>query len=814
MRPVWPEGCALGELEFLSPHWRTEYSTHTLTADRPQWLLDNPTKHRPKGDVSSAAVAAPSPLVTPLVPDAGPMAAPVLLPAVEPAPVAVPQAVTAPATAWWRATFPNGVRHTTLIFRDETVLADYKLTVGGKTCEQYRQAEATWRAENRDRWIDGEQPEAAKPPAAKPDLKIVAGSDATPSDEGAAEEGGTSPSVAMEASEYLQRGWSVIKLKPRSKKPALGTHAASAVTFDNIHTLVDGDNIGIRFEENGDLKDVDLDFQVASDLAGAVGLTTSTAAFGRASVGVGHLLYNAPGTKSQNFDLPEGKYPKPLPEHNGEPSRRVLEIRGGSDNTYTMFPPSVHPCGETLEWCNDNRTPTAKTADEVRQHFGRHAVAATALYFYPQDASARYEVRKTLSAVLVVSGMSADQAGIYVQQVARLGGDPKWNEDFAARAEERMEDGKKLTGIPKLCEVLGLPDDAEKKFREWLCSAKDDRRPMIIYSEMRLPEVLNETQAALIAAGVQVYQSQGRLVRPMRLKQLPNTDDGRIKSDDGIIRDVGSLTLCGVNPKRLHEDMIEHINFVKISKTDEGFEHVPMAPPEKLPGYVLARSDKWTFSVLTGIVQTPTMTGNGRVIDAEGYDAPSGIIIDLGSAKYPKIPDRPTQSECKAELAKITKLYEEFPLVQDDGSTPCGDRPSAARSAAVSGVLTALIRKTLPGAPQNVWDSAGSGSGKTLGINVSSLIATGHRAAVPQDDSSGRSARAIYCDSSANRVRMGAAAPVLAAADRAGGQIQLPTPSPVRARLGRFCLGRYVRASCMGLATRRLENASNLRAGE
>ena len=106
----------------------------------------------------------------------------------------------------------------------------------------------------------------------------------------------------------------------------------------------------MRFTESGGLKDLDLDYQAAADLAKAVGLLDTTAAFGRPSVGVGHLLYNAPGTKAKKFELPEGSYPKPLPLHDGKPSLLVLEIRG-ADNTYTMFPPSVHPdTGETLGW--------------------------------------------------------------------------------------------------------------------------------------------------------------------------------------------------------------------------------------------------------------------------------------------------------------------------------------------------------------------------------------------------------------------------------------------------------------------------------
>jgi hypothetical protein len=286
------------------------------------------------------------------------------------------------------------------------------------------------------------------------------------------------PAVIIAASEYLQLGLGQpMKLKPRSKEPPLGaTHDASTVTWENMNTLLaDGDNIAIRFKESGSLKDVDLDWKAASDLALAIGMPNTTAAFTRPSVGVGHLLYNSPGLKSQKYNLPETPdYPKPLPLHNGKPGLCVLEIRGGSNNTYTMFPPSVHPDGETLVWLSDRRDPAERAPDQVIYAFGAHAFASTVLYFYPVDATARYETRMALSNILVQSGMSENKAAFYVRAVAQLGGDQKWQEDFADLTKERLKDGKKLYGIPTLVEALRLPKACEQTFRRWLLIGKDD----------------------------------------------------------------------------------------------------------------------------------------------------------------------------------------------------------------------------------------------------------------------------------------------------------------------------------------------------
>jgi Protein of unknown function (DUF3987)/Bifunctional DNA primase/polymerase, N-terminal len=274
--------------------------------------------------------------------------------------------------------------------------------------------------------------------------------------------------------DYLQQGWTLMRLPPHSKEPYKGkSWDAYKITNDNVHTLTERDNLGVIFSGAGRLKDFDLDYQEAADLAQAVGL--EGAAFGRGSV-IGHYLFDAPGCEAKKFELPEAKgfsYPRELPIHNGEPSRTVLEIRG-NDNTFTMFPPSIHPCGEKLEWVGVKRKPVATTAEELRALAGRHAVAAAVLYFYPDDASARYDTRMALTGALTRSGMPAGDVTTYVQQVAKLGGDPKWKEDHTKRTEKRLQEDKKVTGLTKLIEVLQLPSACLGTFYEWLNDAPDE----------------------------------------------------------------------------------------------------------------------------------------------------------------------------------------------------------------------------------------------------------------------------------------------------------------------------------------------------
>jgi hypothetical protein len=74
--------------------------------------------------------------------------------------------------------------------------------------------------------------------------------------------------VRETALDYLQQGWSVMRLPPRSKEPYDGkSFTACTIINDNVHTLSEGENLAVIFKKEGGLKDLDLDYQEAADLA-------------------------------------------------------------------------------------------------------------------------------------------------------------------------------------------------------------------------------------------------------------------------------------------------------------------------------------------------------------------------------------------------------------------------------------------------------------------------------------------------------------------------------------------------------------------
>jgi hypothetical protein len=129
------------------------------------------------------------------------------------------------------------------------------------------------------------------------------------------------------AREYEKRGWRVLPVKARSKRPR---HANWQRGIRTARDVDPAGNVGVLLgEPSNGLVDVDLDTPEARELAREF-LPLTDARFGRASSPESHWLYRVrdPGKTRK---LAGG-----------------VELR--STGGQTVFPPSLHPSGERVEW--------------------------------------------------------------------------------------------------------------------------------------------------------------------------------------------------------------------------------------------------------------------------------------------------------------------------------------------------------------------------------------------------------------------------------------------------------------------------------
>jgi len=167
---------------------------------------------------------------------------------------------------------------------------------------------------------------------------------------------------------------------------------------------------------------------------------------------------------------------KRLPIHDEKPNVVVFQIL--STGKQTMAPPSLHPeTGEEVQWASEAPIMTLDKSELLRR-VGIEAFLMAVRQFWPPQGS-RNEAAMALARVLLEAlethhpddAERIELVDALVLAAAMAGGDGEDSRDGKARAAatlEKMRTGAETTGLPKLIELLGLPREVERKFRQWL----------------------------------------------------------------------------------------------------------------------------------------------------------------------------------------------------------------------------------------------------------------------------------------------------------------------------------------------------------
>jgi Protein of unknown function (DUF3631)/Bifunctional DNA primase/polymerase, N-terminal len=143
---------------------------------------------------------------------------------------------------------------------------------------------------------------------------------------------------------YSRRGWSPVPMPVRTKAPRIANWQKLRLTDADVARCFNRPgNVGIILgDASSGLVDVDLDCREALEF-GPSRLPATGATFGRASKRNSHRLYQVDVTaRSLQFKDPIT-------------DEMLLELRG--DRAQTVFPPSIHPSGESIEWEADGELP-------------------------------------------------------------------------------------------------------------------------------------------------------------------------------------------------------------------------------------------------------------------------------------------------------------------------------------------------------------------------------------------------------------------------------------------------------------------------
>ncbi len=238
--------------------------------------------------------------------------------------------------------------------------------------------------------------------------------------------------------------------------------------------------------------------------------------------------------------------------------------------------------------------------------------------------------------------------------------------------------------------------------------AKTTPKPVIRIRGGALPDIVDQAEQILIERDGDMFQRGNLIVRPGL---------GRIKAADA--REIQTTRLIQVKLHHMRERFARVIDFQKLDRRSKSPSWNSIDCPKEVAETYLEREGQWQLPALTRVISAPTLRADGSVLDEPGYDARTGLLFDLQGAAFPKLAASPTREDAVDAVGVLKELIATFPFTDD-----------ASRSVALSAILTALVRASLPKAPLHVFTAPIAGSGKSMLVDIASMIATGRETPV------------------------------------------------------------------------------------
>jgi putative DNA primase/helicase len=175
-------------------------------------------------------------------------------------------------------------------------------------------------------------------------------------------------------------------------------------------------------------------------------------------------------------------------------------------------------------------------------------------------------------------------------------------------------------------------------------------RPTI---ELRVGETeraVNEIESLLIASNRGLYQRGGLIVSTGFTKM--QTWDGKTVVGQ-IIEERGEYALA--------EDAEALAKFIRFNADGKPR---PAPAPMTLIRTLKDRKHRLRFPVLVGIVNCPSISTDGKLLDQPGYDPETGVLYDPLGVIFPPVPSAPDKRMASTALARILKLLATLRLRQ------------------------------------------------------------------------------------------------------------------------------------------------------
>jgi hypothetical protein len=383
-----------------------------------------------------------------------------------------------------------------------------------------------------------------------------------------------------------------------------------------------------------------------------------------------------------------------------------IDVRGNGG--YICLPPSRNATGGTYQWEPGGPQNAASAPPWLTVLAKARKASAYA------KAALEYECKNVAAALPSTRNNTLNAAAFSLGQL--VGGGALDEEEVCDRLFEAAEICRLVAddGAPAVIATINSGITAGKKQP---CSRPQPRsqtaRPTIKLEDGELPRILTEAEEALLASCAPVFSRAGTLVEPIT-EVMPAADGSKTtiarlkelspESFLTLIADTATFQKWSIRRKQLVD-------------TDPPLHHVRA---------LLASERRWRLPHVNGIITTPTLRPDGSLLADPGYDTETELYLAPGF-QIPPIPEHPTKDQAVAALGLLTELLVEFGFKRSVGGE---HEKRLNRSVALSGLLTPLVRGSLPTAPLHLIRAHMAGTGKSHLVDVFAVIATGRRCPV------------------------------------------------------------------------------------
>jgi hypothetical protein len=377
-----------------------------------------------------------------------------------------------------------------------------------------------------------------------------------------------------------------------------------------------------------------------------------------------------------------------------------IDVRGNGG--YICLPPSRNATGGAYQWEPGGPQNAALAPPWLIMLAKTRKISAYA------KAALERECKNVAAALPSTRNNTLNTAAFNLGQL--VGGNALDEQEVRDRLFEAAETCQLVAddGAPQAWATIDSGITAGKKQPRSRPQPQSGIRPTIRLADGELLRILTEIEDALLASGAPVFSRAERLVEPV-VENMP-ASDGR-KTTVARLREL--------SPESFLAPIAETAAFEKWDRKRK--QLVDTDPPLHYVRILLATERRWRLPHVSGIITTSTLRPDGSLLADPGYDPETELYLAPGF-QIPPIPEHPTKDQALAALKLLIDLLSEFGFKRSIGGE---HEMRLNRSVALSGLLTPLVRGSLPTAPMHLITAHMAGTGKSYLVDTFAVIATG-----------------------------------------------------------------------------------------